>query len=158
MAQDGNQLVNAGVPVPVQLKVVLFIPEVPMCTGNARDLLKATVHRQDAVFNIARTALFVRALMTNDMAYMRIATEDRLHQPERQIIFPAMKNIIRGAINAGAIGAFLSGSGSTVLALALDREFTIGYEMADAAAKSGISGSIKVTSPTDRGAHVVSSE
>ena len=155
---DEGGLTAASVPVPEGLKAVLFIPDVPMPTDQARGLLSDTVRREDAVYNIGRAALLVRALATSDMTHMATATEDRLHQPERQTIFPAMKNIIRAAIGAGAAGAFLSGSGSSVLALAEDRELTIGYEMADAAAKSGIGGAVKVTCPTARGAHVVEVE
>ena len=66
-----------------------------------------------------------------------------------------MKNIFRAAMSAGALGVFLSGAGSSVLALVRDREYTIGYEMADAAMKSGVDGAIKVTKPTALGAHVV---
>ena len=65
-----------------------------------------------------------------------------------------MKNILKGAMDAGALGVFLSGAGSSVLALTTDKEFTIGYEMADAASKSGIGGEIKVTRPSTRGAYV----
>ena len=66
-----------------------------------------------------------------------------------------MKNIFRSALDAGALGVFLSGAGSTVLALARGRELTIGCEMADAADKSGVDGTIRVTKPSPRGAHVV---
>ena len=57
--------------------------------------------------------------------------------------------------DAGALGAFLSGAGPTVLALTRGREMTVGYEMSDAAEKSGVSGTVKVTNPTENGAHVV---
>jgi homoserine kinase len=49
----------------------------------------------------------------------------------------------------------LSGAGSSVLALANGKEVTIGYEMAEAASKSGVQGTIKITRPTQQGAHVV---
>ena len=61
----------------------------------------------------------------------------------------------RAALDAGALGVFLSGAGSTVLALARGRELTIGCEMADAADKSGVDGTIRVTKPSPLGAHVV---
>ncbi|MCH7745472.1 MAG: hypothetical protein IIC84_05285, partial [Chloroflexi bacterium] len=51
---------------------------------------------------------------------------------------------------------FLSGAGSSVLALTRGREYTIGYEMADIALKSGVEGSLKFTKPTNRGAYVES--
>ena len=107
------------------------------------------------MFNIGRAALLVSAMATGELDRLDIATDDRLHQPARQTIFFPMNNIIRAARGAGALGAFLSGAGSTVLALATEKEFTIGYEMADAAAKSGVGGTVRVTTPTNEGASVV---
>ena len=154
-ALENGVVTSAPVPVPSELSAVLYIPSVAMPTDEARGLLGAEVPRADAVFNIARAALLVRAMATGDLRHLRIATDDRLHQPARQTIFFPMKNIIRAALGAGALGAFLSGAGSTVLALAVEKEFTIGYEMADAAAKSGLDGEIRIVKPTALGAHVV---
>ena len=152
-----DRVVSAPVPVPDELSAVLFVPNVPMPTEEARGLLKSEVPRSDAVFNIGRAALLVSAMATGELDRLDIATEDRLHQPARQTIFFPMNNIIRAARGAGALGAFLSGAGSTVLALATEKEFTIGYEMADAAVKSGLDGEVRITRPTDRGVHVVRS-
>ena len=155
VVEDGDRLATSTVPVPEDLSAVLFIPEVPMPTERARGLLPPIVDRADAVHNIGRAALLVNALVTGDLSELRTATEDRLHQPARQTIFPAMKNIFRAALDAGALGVFLSGAGSTVLALAQGRELTIGYEMADAADKSRVDGTVRVTKPSPLGAHVV---
>ena len=152
---DIDRVVTAGVPVPEGLSVVLYVPTAPMPTEEARGLLPGEVSRCDAVFNIGRAALLVRAMACADFDHLRLATEDMLHQPARQTIFFPMKNIIRAALSAGALGAFLSGAGSTVAAFATEKEFTIGYEMADAAVKSGIDGEVRVTRPTSVGAHVV---
>ena len=152
--EDGGGVTTAPVPVPPELSAVLYIPSVAMPTAEARGLLGADVPRADAVFNIARAALLVRCMATGDLRHLRTATDDRLHQPARQAIFFPMKNIIRAALGAGALGAFLSGAGSTVLALAVEKEFTIGYEMADAAAKSGLDGEVRIVKPSAVGAHV----
>ena len=118
VVEDEGGLTAAAVPVPEDLRAVLFIPDVQMPTEQARGLLADTVSRKDAVYNIGRAALLVRAFATGDMAHLATATDDRLHQPERQTIFPAMKNIFRAALDAGAFGVFLSGAGSSVMALA----------------------------------------
>ena len=151
-----GRVMSAPVPVPESLAAVLYVPSVPMPTEEARGLLGDRVPRSDAVFNVGRAALLVRALACGDLEYLDIATDDRLHQPARQTIFFPMKNIIRAALGAGALGAFLSGAGSSVLALATEKEFTIGYEMADAGMKSGLEGEVVITGPTTLGAHVVS--
>ena len=151
---DDGALLSAPVPVPDDLMAVLFVPDVPMPTHEARDLLPPEVSRADAIYNISRAALLVRALATGDLAHLDVATDDRLHQPARQAIFYPMRNIFRAARDAGALGVFLSGAGSSVLALTRGREYTIGYEMADIAHKSGVGGSILVTKPTQKGAHL----
>ncbi len=155
VARDHGRLFTTPVPLPCGLSAVLFIPDMPMPTQQARDLLAPQIDRADAVYNIGRAALLVNALAAGDFSYLRIATQDRLHQPARQTIFPAMKNIFGAALDAGALGVFLSGAGSTVLALAHGRELTIGCEMAEAASKSGVDGDVKVTRPSTRGAHTV---
>ena len=66
-----------------------------------------------------------------------------------------MDLIFQAAMTAGALGAVLSGAGSTVLALAQGREMTIGYEMMDVAEKAGVSGSMRVLDLSSQGAQVV---
>src|SRR5919198_305480 len=51
---------------------------------------------------------------------LRAATDDRLHQPPRAALFPAMPALFEAALEAGALAACLSGAGSTVLALATE--------------------------------------
>ena len=155
VVSSGDGYLTESIAVPDELRAVVFVPDVPMPTKEARGILPGMIDRQDAVFNIGRTALLVNALASGNLEHLGIATEDMLHQPVRQKIFFPMKNIFRAAMAAGALGVFLSGAGSSVLALTRDREYTIGYEMADAAMKSGVDGAIKVTKPTALGAHVV---
>lgn len=152
---DDGALVTAGVPIPENLSAVLFVPNVPMPTKEARDILKSHVDRSDAVYNIGRAAMMVQAMITGRLDYLRYATQDKLHQPDRQKVFFPMNNIIRAAMACGALGAFLSGSGSTILAFCTERQYTIGYEMADAGVKSGLDGEVIITRPTYLGAHIV---
>ena len=156
VVQDGDRVVTSPVPMTTDLWAVLYIPSQQMPTQQARGLLGPTVTRSDAVFNMGRAALLVNALSTGDVSLLRTATQDRLHQPARGVLFPAMGRIIRAALEAGAAGAFLSGAGSTILALTVDREMTVGYEMADMADKAGVPGDVKVTRVSTQGAHVVS--
>jgi homoserine kinase len=64
-----------------------------------------------------------------------------------------MKLIFKGARDAGALGVFLSGSGSTIMALTQGREMTVAYEMAEAARQAGLECRVEVTKPTHLGAH-----
>ena len=151
---DQEELITASVTFPEDLKVVLYVPGQIMPTDQARNILAPEVARKDAVYNIGRAALLVQSLVTGELDNLKYATQDMLHQPQRQKQFFPMKNIIKAAMEAGALGAFLSGAGSSILAFTKGREYTIGYEMADAAMKSGLDGDIIFTSPTSKGAYV----
>ena len=150
---DNEDVVTASVPIPEEISIVIYVPDVPMPTDKSRGVLNPTLAREDAVYNIGRSALLVNCMATGNLENLKVATQDRLHQPDRQQIFFPMKNIIQAAINSGALGAYLSGAGSSILALCVDREYTIGYEMADAAMKSGLNGEIIVTKPSLSGAY-----
>lgn len=155
---DEDRIYTAAISIPPQLQAVLFVPERRIATVDARRVLPAEVTVADAVFNMSRAALLVAGMQGNHPEYLRIATQDRLHQPYRQSIFPPMKVIFTAAMAAGALGVFLSGSGSTIMALAEDRAMTVAYEMFDAARLAGVEGRVEITQPTELGAHVVSGD
>ena len=114
----GVQLVAGPVvhPVPVRLEaqLLLWVPDAETPTDESRACLAPTVERGDAVFNLARTALLVCALSEGRPDLLRVATEDRLHQPTRLAASPASRRALRGALDAGALAAWLSGSGPSV--------------------------------------------
>lgn len=154
LRNDGRWFTRS-VPVPPQLKAVLFIPEVEIVTGYARVILPKRVTRRDAVHNLGRVALMVNALTSGRLEDLRIATQDRLHQPARTRLFPPMQAIINAALEAGALGSFLSGAGPAILALANKDEEAIGEAMSIAAAKAGSKGIVKVVRPSLIGVHEV---
>ena len=155
---DRQRLYTVPVGVPPEIHAVLFVPEFRIATSEARRVLPGKVSMADAVHNAGRTALLIAGMLTDHPEYLSIATQDRLHQPYRQALFPAMKVIFAAARAAGALGVFLSGSGSTILALTRGREMTVAYEMAEAARQAGVEGQVEITRPTARGAHVVGSQ
>ena len=152
---EGEKVLTAPLPWPPALKAVLFIPDFEMATAQARSILPSQVSRADAIYNISRTALLVAALATGRLEHLRVATQDRLHQPARQALFPAMGLIFEAALAAGALGAFLSGGGSTILALARDSFEAIAEAMAQAARGAGITGRTRLTRASAQGAHLL---
>ena len=155
---EGNRLYTVPLNVPPELHAVVFVPQVRISTNDARAVLPEKVSMADAVHNMGRVGLLVAAMATNHPEYLTVATQDRIHQPYRQPLFPAMKVIFQAALDAGAMGVFLSGSGSTVLALTKGREMTVAYEMAEAARQASVEGNVSVTQPTVRGAHLIDQE
>jgi homoserine kinase len=153
--RDGDRVLHAGLAAPAGLRAVLFVPDMAMPTQESRQVLPDFLSREDAVYNIGRAALLVAALASGRLDLLDVATRDRLHQPTRAKLFPPMEAIFRAARQAGALGVFLSGGGSTILALASEGEADIAQAMAQAAAGEGATGHTTVTAPSNAGAELV---
>jgi homoserine kinase len=82
-----------------------------------RRVLPDNVPRSDAIANLARVAVGVAGLAAGRTDVLRFLTEDRLHEPYRASVYPELPRMVAAARDAGALGAFLAGAGSTVAAL-----------------------------------------
>ena len=148
-------LEHVRVPVSFPLATTVYVPDFPMDTHAARGLLPTDVSIETAVYNISRASMFVAALATGRSDLLRTATEDAIHQPPRSTVFPALPKLIGTAVEAGAHGAFLSGAGSSVLALVdPDQASQVGAAMAETARLMGVPGRIIQTQITALGAAI----
>jgi homoserine kinase len=143
---------------PAALVAALFIPEVALRTARMRAALPAKVTHADAAHNIGRTAMVVAALASgNRLDLLSAMGDDRLHEPYRVVHFPELPHLVRAARAAGALGAALSGAGSTVIALSDDT--TVAARVADAMAAKAreldLPGRSVVTKPVGSGARLV---
>ncbi|MGH2515569.1 MAG: homoserine kinase, partial [Ktedonobacterales bacterium] len=96
-----DRLVTLAYPVPPSLRAVLFIPDMPMSTVHGRSLLPHTYTRADVAFNLGRVALLLAALSTGQLSLLATAMDDRIHQPDRARLFPALGPLIAAARDAG---------------------------------------------------------
>ncbi len=145
-------------PVPRDLRAVLFIPERRLGTGEMRAVLPERVPLEDAVANLGRVALGVAGLATGRSELLRSLTVDRLHEPYRAGPYPELPRLVDAARAAGALGACLSGSGSTIIAFVDSMAAITRVEAAlsAVAADTDLPGRLEVVAPRDRGATVVS--
>jgi homoserine kinase len=141
---------------PDDLKAVILTPSFPMDTVAGRQLLPATYPKADVTFNTGRVALLLTALQTGRYELIGEAMQDRLHQPYRQALFPAMPEIIDAAVAAGAHGASLSGGGSSLIALASSRFQEILNAMQNTAREAGIESVGMILRADQNGARVLS--
>ena len=153
--RDGDAWRHLAVPLPAELKVVLFVPDFTMPTRESRRRLPQRLRREDVVFNVGRAALLVAALAQGRWELLDTATQDRIHQPTRAKLFSALYDIIDAAKEGGAHAGYLSGGGSTVAALATEGEDRIARLMQQAAIARGYSGRSLITEPSAEGARVV---
>lgn len=140
-------------------KAVLYVPDLIIPTKHARAILPAAVPRQDAVFNHSRVGLLVAALTQVRPELLRVAMQDRIHQPYRSKIFPPMDALIQAALDAGAWGACLSGAGSGILAISSEaKAAAVAGAMKEKAAALKVPGKSMVLEIPTGGARVESVE
>jgi len=98
-----------------QLRFILLIPDFEISTSAARKVLPTKLDHLDAAQSCANACRITAAFATQQYGRLRGAFDDHLHQPfrERELI-PFLSNVIAAAESAGALGGFLSGSGSTI--------------------------------------------
>ncbi len=112
---DNDDLEIVKLPT-LKMKAVVCTPGFELATERSRNILPEKYDRKDIVFNGARIALLTKAFCMNDFTILRKAMQDKLHQPYRAKLIPVMKEIISSALDAGAYGACLSGSGPSMIA------------------------------------------
>jgi homoserine kinase len=135
---------------------VLFVPDLRLPTADMRSVLPAEVPREDAVANLTRLAIGVAGMAIGRFDLLRVITVDRLHEPYRAKVFPQLPRLVQSARDAGAIGACLSGAGSTVIAFSDSVRTITRIEGAFTAASvdTDLPGRILVVSPRNQGAQV----
>lgn len=115
------------------LKFILLIPDLEVLTDAARTVLPGEILHKEAVMNMSNACSITAAFATRDYAKLSGAFDDFLHQTYRQHLVPGLFDIICAGTDAGALGGFLSGSGSTVACLTVDGDAAkIGRAMQDA--------------------------
>jgi homoserine kinase len=115
---ETRRWVFASLPVDPSLAFVFVIPPYPVETAAARAILPREVTHEIAVRAAGKGASLAHGLATGDGALLRIALDDVLHVPYRRGLVPGLASLHDAACAAGAYGATLSGSGSTLVAVA----------------------------------------
>ena len=115
--KDNTEWQICRIPWHQDIVPVVAIPDFELSTEAARSVLPTEYSRDDAIFNISRMGLLVRALATNNREWLKTALADKIHQPYREQLITGYPEVRQAAIEAGAYGMVISGAGPTLLAL-----------------------------------------
>lgn len=115
---------SVRVPIADKVNFVAFIPNFELSTEKARGVIPSTIPHHDAVFNLSRAALLAGSLVTGDLKNIGVAVGDCLHQPYRFPLIPGGEEVVKSAKGLGALGAFISGAGPTIIAMVDKRDMT----------------------------------
>jgi len=134
---------------PDRLVCVLFIPDRQLSTASMRACLPESVPLVNAVANLGHVAVGVAGLSTGRLDVLDRLTRDQLHEPYRARLYPELPVLVRAARSAGAVGACLSGAGSTIVAFtdSYAHAEKIGAAMLAGAGDAEIVGRVEIAAP-----------
>lgn len=147
-------------PTPTSTWVTVLSPRLELKTQDARKVLKRSVPLESAISQWGNVAALVAGIYQNDTRLMGRALEDKIVEPERAQLIPGYGAAKRAALDAGATGCSISGSGPSIFALSESESVAVGVgeAMVRAFADAGIPSTPYVSRINSTGATVVSQE
>ena len=105
------------------LRFVAIVPDFELRTSLARQALPREINHKDGVFNLSRAALMSVSLYSGNYQNLRIAADDRLHQPYRLSLIKGASAVMESSYLLGAYCSYISGAGSTLMSI-IDKDNT----------------------------------
>ena len=130
---EQGKVVTARFKLSDKLCFTALIPDFELSTELARSVLPQQISRADAISNISRASLLLKALELGDAELIPYALQDKLHEPYRLSLIPGVERLRELAMSHGAAGMCISGAGSTLLCVSSGSGFAAGMAMAMAA-------------------------
>ena len=141
---DNGKTYYNQIDFPEDLKAVVVIPDFELSTEKARSVLPEKISLKDGIFNVQRVSLFLSALQNRRYDLLKVAMDDRFHQPYRKELIPNFDKVLENAYDAGALGVSLSGAGSAIISLSNENFDQIGNAMVEGFKEAGIKAEYKV--------------
>jgi homoserine kinase len=114
---EGRRVHVARVDPPQEWRAIVALPSEPLATSKARAVLPATYAMEDVVANLQSVAVLGLAFAQARGDLLRLAMQDRIHQPYRATFCPLLPLLLPLVGNNGILGVALSGAGPAVLAV-----------------------------------------
>lgn len=134
-----NSVIARTIHTEPKFRALAIVPDFRLSTEKSRQVLPTSVPMEDAVFNLSRTALLVESLIHGEYTFFKEGMEDRLHQNQRASLVPGLREALQVALESGAYGSALSGSGPTILAIvAQDKMEQVSQAMLDSLTNHGL--------------------
>jgi homoserine kinase len=146
-----------SIPTPSDLYCTLVHPHLELKTEDSRQVLKHSISLKDAVTQWGNIAGLVAGLMKPDYALIGRSLKDVIAEPVRALLIPGFDEIKEVAVNEGALGCGISGSGPTIFALSTNRELAnqVGKVMQKKFAAFKLNSEIYVSKINEKGAAVI---
>ncbi|MEA2082242.1 MAG: homoserine kinase [Elusimicrobiota bacterium] len=134
--------------------VCIAVPDIDVSTDKARKILPKNYTAKDVVFNLSRISALIDGIYNGCVEPFMF--EDKIHTPYRKKFIKAYDSVKAAAVRNGAAGVFISGSGSSVGAIAKDAKCAgkTARAMKRAFAGEGVKSGVFITRVARRGAEI----
>ena len=105
------------IPSPDNLYATIIHPQIEVKTADSRAILPKEVKLQEAIVQWANFGSLIHSLHTNNYQLMKRSLHDAIIEPHRSKLIPFYKEVKQAALNAGALGTNISGSGPSIFSL-----------------------------------------
>jgi len=122
LVRSYNPLDIIKIDAPKELYATVVHPQIEVKTSDARSVLKQTVTLQQTVTQLGNLGGLISGLYTEDYELIGRSLHDEITEPCRSILIPEFENAKKAALEAGALGSGISGSGPSIFALSKGKE------------------------------------
>ena len=110
------------IPTPKELYATIIHPQIEVQTKDAREILRKQIPIKSAIIQWGNVGGLVAGLMMSDYGLIGRSLQDVIVEPIRSILIPGFDQVKQAAMEAGALGGSISGSGPSMFTLSKDRE------------------------------------
>lgn len=116
-AVEGKKVYYDNVPINEKIRFAVFIPPFKLKTSLARQALPDIYSKEDSVYNLSRSALMTASLFSGNLANLKIAVQDKLHQPYRKKFIDGLDKVFRISYDLGSYGTYITGAGPSIISI-----------------------------------------
>ncbi len=122
LVRSSNPLDIIRIESPLELYATVVHPQIELKTSDARSVLKQTVSLKSAITQWGNVGALVAGLYTQDYELIGRSLHDEIVEPLRSVLIPGFDLIKNTALENGALGSGISGSGPSIFALSKGKE------------------------------------
>ena len=124
-----KRIIYTKTKFPNNIKFNVLIPNFKLSTYEMRKVLPKEFSKEDCIFNISRVAVLINSLNNNELENLKVALNDKIHQPYRLNLIENGKSIFNFINKTNSLGYFISGAGPTLISLEKTENFSNNKEI-----------------------------
>ncbi|MBX2965526.1 MAG: homoserine kinase [Cyclobacteriaceae bacterium] len=157
LIRDKATLDIISIPVPEELHAVVVHPHIEIRTSDARQAMKKMISIDDAIKQWGNAAALIAGMMKSDYELIGRSLEDVVAEPVRSIFIPGYQQVKQAALQAGALGCSISGSGPSLFALCKNQEVAkhTAHSMTEAFNRIGLTSDQFISTINHEGAKIL---